>query len=220
MNRQEHWNQVYQTKAPDDVSWFQTHPTLSLKLIAGAGIASDDGIIDVGGGASTLVDGLLDAGFQQVAVLDLSAAALEQSRRRLGPRAAAVAWFEADVTEFRPARTFTLWHDRAVFHFLTAPDDRAKYVQTLKYVLALGGHVIIATFAKDGPPRCSGLEIVRYDAAGIGAELGSEFQLVEQMNETHITPWKSEQKFIYCRFVRESVRSRESAGPAAKNTKS
>ncbi len=220
MNRQEHWNQVYQTKAPDDVSWFQTHPTLSLKLIASTGIAREDGIIDVGGGASTLVEGLLDAGFQQVAVLDLSAAALAQLKRRLGKRAAAVTWFETDVTKFRPAQAFALWHDRAVFHFLTDPEDRAKYVQTLKHVLALGGHVIIATFAKDGPPRCSGLDIVRYDAAGIGAELGSEFHLVEQTNETHVTPWKSEQKFIYCRFLRESVRSRESTGQTTQNTKS
>jgi SAM-dependent methyltransferase len=220
MNRQEHWNRIYQTKAPDDVSWFQTRPTLSLKFIANTGIARNDGVIDVGGGASTLVDGLLDAGFQQIAVLDISAAALEQSKRRLGERAAAVIWFEADMTKFRPAQTFALWHDRAVFHFLTDSEDRAKYVQTLKHVLTPGGHVIIATFAKDGPLRCSGLDIVRHDAAGIGAELGSEFRLVEQASETHITPWNSEQKFIYCRFARESVRQRKSAGSAAKNTKS
>ncbi|HKW29261.1 MAG TPA: class I SAM-dependent methyltransferase [Verrucomicrobiae bacterium] len=220
MNRQAHWNQVYQTKAPDDVSWFQTRPTLSLKLIANTCIARDNGIIDVGGGASPLVDCLLDAGFQQIAVLDLSAAALEQSKRRLGKRAAAVTWFEADVTKFRPAQTFTAWHDRAVFHFLTDPEDRAKYVETLKHVLTPGGHVIIATFAKDGPQRCSGLEIVRYDAAGIGTELGSEFRLAEQVNETHVTPWNSGQKFIYCRFIRESVRSRESAGQTAQNSKS
>jgi SAM-dependent methyltransferase len=220
MNRQEHWNRIYQTKAPDDVSWFQTRPTLSLKFIANTGIARNDGVIDVGGGASTLVDGLLDAGFQQIAVLDISAAALEQSKRRLGERAAAVIWFEADMTKFRPAQTFALWHDRAVFHFLTDSEDRAKYVQTLKHVLTPGGHVIIATFAKDGPLRCSGLDIVRHDAAGIGAELGSEFRLVEQASEMHITPWNSEQKFIYCRFARESVRQRKSAGSAAKNTQS
>jgi ubiquinone/menaquinone biosynthesis C-methylase UbiE len=205
MNRKEHWEQVYQTKAPDDVSWFQTQPTTSLNLIESTGVAKDAGVIDVGGGASVLVDFLLDAGYSQLAVLDISGAALEHARRRLGKRADSVEWFEADVTTFQPARQFGFWHDRAVFHFLTAKADRQKYVQTLKRTLTPGGHVIIATFALDGPPNCSGLEVARYDTTSICAELGSEFQLVEQASETHTTPWQTEQKFGYFRFARKNA---------------
>jgi SAM-dependent methyltransferase len=202
MNRKEHWEQVYQTKAPDDVSWFQTRPALSLQLIGKSGAGKAAGIIDVGGGASVLVDCLLDDGFVRPAVLDISAAALEHAKKRLGQRAAAVDWFAADVTEFRPPRTFGLWHDRAVFHFLTDKGDRSKYVETLKRTLKSDGHVIIASFALDGPPKCSGLDVCRYDAAGICAELGADFQLVDQASETHTTPWQTEQKFAYFRFKR------------------
>ncbi len=202
MSRQEHWNQVYQTHAPTDVSWCQTRPAVSLQLIAATCIAKDQGIIDVGGGASVLVDHLLAAKFTKLAVLDISAAALENTRKRLGMRADLVEWHEADVTTFKPSHPFGLWHDRAVFHFLTDPADKQKYVQTLKQTLTPDGHVIIATFAVDGPLKCSGLEVARYDAPSICAELGGGFQLVEQVNETHITPWNTEQKFSYFRFVR------------------
>ena len=202
MNRKDHWNQVYQTKAPDDVSWFQTRPAMSLKLIEASGIDKEQGIIDVGGGASALVDCLLDAGFAKPAVLDISAAALAHARQRLGARAGDVEWFEADVTVFNAPHQFGLWHDRAVFHFLTDQADRQKYIQTLKRTLTPAGHVIIATFAIDGPLKCSGLEVARYDAAGISAELGGEFRLIEQLNETHVTPWSTEQKFSYFRFDR------------------
>jgi ubiquinone/menaquinone biosynthesis C-methylase UbiE len=205
MNRKEHWEQVYQTKAPDDVSWFQTRPAISLKLIEASGVGKDAGVIDVGGGASVLVDFLLDAGFSKLAVLDISAAALEHARRRLGKRADSEEWLEADVTTFQPARQYGLWHDRAVFHFLTDQADRQKYVQTLKRTLTPGGHVIIATFAIDGPPKCSGLEVARYDAASICAELGTEFHLVEQASEIHTTPWQTEQKFGYFRFARKNA---------------
>jgi len=202
MNRQEHWNRVYQSKAPKEVSWFQIHPALSLKLIAATAIGKKDGIIDVGGGASVLVDCLLDEGFEKVAVLDISAAALGQARGRLGWRGNGVVWLEADVAEFHPPEKFAVWHDRAVFHFLTAAGDRQNYVEALKRALRPDGHVIIATFAVDGPTRCSGLEINRYDAPGIRAALGSEFRLIEQVNETHVTPWSTEQKFSYFRFTR------------------
>lgn len=201
MKRKQHWNQVYQTKALDDVSWFQTRPANSLKLIEATGLGKDEGIIDVGGGASVLVDFLLDTGFSKLAVLDISAAALEHARQRLGRRASLVEWCEADVTAFNPSRRFGLWHDRAVFHFLTDKADREKYVQTLKRTLMPGGHVIIATFALDGPAKCSGLEVARYDAPSIGLELGAEFQLAEQASETHFTPWSTEQKFSYFRFA-------------------
>lgn len=205
MNRKEHWNQVYQTKAPDDVSWFQTRPAISLKLIEATRVGKGQGIIDVGGGASVLVDFLLDAGFTKLAVLDISAAALANARKRLGTRAGEVEWFDADVTVFNPPRRFSLWHDRAVFHFLTDKTDRQKYVQTLKRTLAADGHVIIATFAVDGPPKCSGLDVARYDASGICAELGGEFRLIEQVDETHVTPWNTEQKFSYFRFARNAA---------------
>jgi ubiquinone/menaquinone biosynthesis C-methylase UbiE len=206
MNRQEHWNRVYQTKAPDDVSWFQTQPAISLQLIEATGIGKDEGIIDVGGGASVLVDCLIEAGFTKVAVVDISAAALEHAQQRLAKCASSVEWCEADVTTFHPPRRFGLWHDRAVFHFLTDPEDRKKYVETLRRTLIPSGHVIIATFAIDGPLKCSGLEVARYDAPSICAALGAGFQLVEQVDETHTTPWDTKQKFSYFRFARDAAK--------------
>lgn len=200
MNRQEHWNQVYQTKGTSEVSWFQRRPDLSLSLIAASGVPKDAGIIDVGGGASTLVDFLLDEGYTQLAVLDLSGAALSHSRSRLDARASAVEWFEADVTSFTPPHRFGLWHDRAVFHFLTAANDRRAYVETLRRSLQPGGSVVISTFALDGPPKCSGLDVMRHDEQSICAELGADFRLQEVRRETHITPWESEQRFIYFRL--------------------
>jgi SAM-dependent methyltransferase len=203
MNRKEHWQHVYQTKDPTDVSWFQSQPTLSLRLIGNAGLGKDQSIIDVGGGASVLADCLLGAGFPHVAVLDISADALKHAKQRLGARAGSVEWFEADVTGFIAPHRYDLWHDRAVFHFLTDKADRQKYVQTLKRTITFGGHVIIATFAIDGPPKCSGLDVARYDTPGICAELGVEFDLREQVDETHVTPWNTEQKFSYFRFERK-----------------
>ena len=200
MNRQEHWDQVYRTKGPQEVSWYQHRPDLSLALIAASDIGKDDGIVDVGGGASTLVDCLLEAGYGRLAVLDLSPAALAHARTRLGEPAAGIEWFEADVTTFDPPHRFGLWHDRAVFHFLTEAEDRRKYVATLRRTLQPGGTVILATFATDGPPKCSGLDVVRYDEPSILEELGEEFSLLEVRRETHLTPWESEQRFIYFRF--------------------
>lgn len=200
MNRQEHWNQIYQTKGTDDFSWYQRCPDFSLALIAASGVSKDAGIIDVGGGASTLVDALLDDGYMHLAVLDLSGVALGHSRSRLGARANTVEWFEADVTSFNSPHRFGLWHDRAAFHFLTAADDRRGYVATLRRTLQPGGAVVISTFALDGPSRCSGLDVMRYDERSILAELGGEFRFQEFRRETHITPWKSEQRFNYFRF--------------------
>jgi SAM-dependent methyltransferase len=200
MTRQQHWEAAYQTDGPTDVSWYQPRPALSLELIAATGAARDAGIIDVGGGASTLTDCLLDAGYTSLAVLDLSGVALGQARSRLGQRATAVQWFEADVTSFQPPHRFAVWHDRAVFHFLTEPLDRRGYVSTLRRALQPGGHIIIATFALDGPAKCSGLEVIRYDEASIATELGPSFALRESRRETHTTPWRTEQRFIYFRF--------------------
>jgi SAM-dependent methyltransferase len=205
MNRKEHWKQVYQGKAPDDLSWFQIRPATSLKLIETSDVGKDQGIIDVGGGASVLVDFLLDAAFRNLAVLDISATALEHTRKRLGARTGNVEWFEADVTGFNPPHRFGLWHDRAVFHFLTDKADRQRYVESLKRTLTPDGQVIIATFAIDGPLKCSGLDVSRYDAPSLCAELGDGFQLLERTDETHVTPWSGEQKFSYFRFSRTSA---------------
>lgn len=200
MSRQEHWNQVYRTKATDNVSWYQHRPEVSLSLIAASGIDRNAGIIDVGGGASVLVDCLLDSGYSRLAVLDVSAVALAHSRARLGHRAAVIEWFESDVTAFNPPHRYGLWHDRAVFHFLTLAEDRRNYLASLRNSLQTGGSVIIATFALDGPAKCSGLDVVRYDEQSMLAELGTEFQLLEIRHEVHLTPWQSEQRFIYFRL--------------------
>ena len=205
MHGQEHWNQVYQTKGAEDVSWYQRRPDLSLALIAASGVGKDAGILDVGGGASTLIDFLLNDGYTQLAVLDVSGAALSLARRRLGDRAARVEWFEADMTSFEPPHLFGLWHDRAVFHFLTAAEDRHRYVSTLRRTLQPGGAVVISTFAPDGPPKCSGLDVVRYDYKSMRAELGVDFSLCEVRRETHVTPWGAEQRFMHFRFQRQST---------------
>lgn len=204
MNRKDHWNQVYQTKEAQDLSWFQGRPDLSLQLIERVGLAKDARIIDVGGGISTLIDSLIEAGYSRLAVLDISGAALSQIQSRLAGKAATVEWFESDVTSFAPPHDFDLWHDRAVFHFLTEIADRRGYMATLRRALRSGGTAIIATFAMDGPPKCSGLDVRRYDERSIQAELGNEFQLQEIRRETHVTPWQSEQRFIYFRFQRKA----------------
>jgi SAM-dependent methyltransferase len=203
MERKAHWDHAYETNPPNEVSWFQQEPTLSLRLIAQTGVKKAGGIIDVGGGASVLVDRLLAAGFENIAVLDISGAALKHALTRLGPRAEKVTWFEDDITAFRAPRPFAVWHDRAVFHFLIDPSDRQKYVECLRQCLALDGHVIIATFAADGPPKCSGLAVARYDAPTISAEMGADFRLIEQVDETHVTPWNTPQTFSYFRFTRK-----------------
>ncbi|MHA3771476.1 class I SAM-dependent methyltransferase [Verrucomicrobiota bacterium sgz303538] len=200
MTRKEHWNEVYRTKGPEDVSWYQRRPDLSLSLIAASDVSKDAGVIDVGGGTSTLVEFLIDAGYTRLAVLDISNVALNQSRARLGSRADVVEWFEVDITTFEPPHRFGLWHDRAVFHFLTVPEDRRKYVATLERTIEPEGSAIISTFALEGPTKCSGLDVARYDEQSIQAELGPEFQLQEIRYETHHTPWESEQRFIYFRF--------------------
>lgn len=197
MTRREHWDQAYQAKGPQGVSWFQQRPDVSLALISQAGIHKAAGVIDVGGGASTLVDHLLTAGYTHLVVLDVSPLALAEARARLGARAADVEWIEQDVTTFRPARRLGLWHDRAVFHFLTAPEDRQLYVQSMRRTIEPGGAAIIATFAMDGPSKCSGLDVVRYDEKAMLAELGGEFALQEVRREVHRTPWNSEQRFVY-----------------------
>lgn len=203
MNLRAHWDYLYQAKGAEHVSWYQRRPALALALIAASGIAKDAGVIDVGGGASTLVDFLLDDGYTRLAVLDLSGIAIRCARARLGVRAAEVEWFEADVTSFEPPHRFGLWHDRAVFHFLTESADRQAYLATLRRALQPGGAVVIATFALDGPSKCSGLDVVRYDEQSILAEFGADFRLHEVRRETHVTPQQSEQRFIYFRLEQQ-----------------
>lgn len=202
--KKEHWERVYTSEAPTDLSWFQTVPEMSLRLIAATGIRKDNAIIDIGGGTSLLVDTLLDAGFSNLTVLDISRSALDRAKARLGRRASQVDWLEADVTEFDAPKQFALWHDRATFHFLTEKTVRRKYVDNLRRALDPTGHVIIATFAIDGPLKCSGLEVVRYDATAISAELGNEFELAEVFDEAHVTPSGGQQLFSYFRFVRRA----------------
>jgi trans-aconitate methyltransferase len=201
-SRQARWQNVYTGKAENGVSWFQENPAPSLELIAEIGPASDAAIIDIGGGASRLVDSLVQKGFGAVTVLDLSAAALEAAKLRLGERAMQVRWLVADATAWQPRETYDIWHDRAAFHFLTEAEDRAAYVTRLRAALKPGGHMIIATFAPDGPEKCSGLPVVRYDAARLGQTLGQDFTLVSTRPHAHATPWGAIQSFQFSVFRR------------------
>lgn len=199
MQSKDHWEKVYTTKATDAVSWFQTHAGLSLDLIKATGVSRDAAIIDVGGGASTLVDDLLANGYTDLTVLDLSASALAAARNRMGAKASDVRWIEADITKADlPAKQFDVWHDRAVFHFLTTPEDRTAYVHAVFHSVKPGGHVIVATFAEDGPNQCSGLPVIRYSADELHAEFGESFQLLHHEKEAHHTPSGTVQQFVYC----------------------
>jgi len=199
MQPKEHWEKVYETKPTDAVSWFQEHAEQSLRLIRETGVPLTASIIDVGGGASTLVDDLLDNGYQALTVLDLSGAALAAAQRRVGSRAQSVQWIEANITDARlAAHAYDVWHDRAVFHFLTSPADRHAYVEAVLRAVKPGGHVIVATFAEDGPTQCSGLPVMRYSAGELHAEFGSPFTLLRHEKEEHHTPSGNVQKFVYC----------------------
>lgn len=201
MNRKAYWESLYQSKQDSELSWTQSDPALSIALI---GEACENGrVIDVGGGTSQLSGRLLDRGYS-VAVLDISQAALDRARGRLGARAERVEWIAADVTAQPELGTFDVWHDRAVFHFLTHPSDRRAYVALLERTLLPGGHAIIATFAPDGPERCSGLEVQRYSSQDLAAELGAAFMLLKSLPEKHLTPGGQEQSFQYSVFKRRA----------------
>jgi len=200
---QVHWDSVYSQKREQEVSWFQESPEPSLDLIVRAGATPQSAIIDVGGGASRLVDVLVSRGFSNLSVLDLSEAALATARARLGERAGNVRWIAADVTTWQADAAYDIWHDRAAFHFLTEPEAQRAYVERLKLALRHGGHAIIATFALDGPEKCSGLPVARHSAKTIGALLGAEFTQVDTLRHEHTTPWGSVQKFQFSTFVRK-----------------
>ncbi|MGC4054720.1 MAG: class I SAM-dependent methyltransferase [Paludibaculum sp.] len=202
---QAHWENVYERKGPDQVSWFRPHLEVSLALIERAAEGQRHAsIIDVGGGASTLVDDLLSRGYENLTVLDISQNAIDAARSRLGDRARSVQWLRADVTESPlPAASYDVWHDRAVFHFFTQPEARIRYVRTVAAAVKPGGHVIVSTFGPAGPLKCSGLDVVRYDAEGLHDEFGARFHLVDSLEEIHDTPFGSQQQFLYCYCVLE-----------------
>jgi SAM-dependent methyltransferase len=201
-SRQAHWENVYTKKGENEVSWFQENPAQSLDLIAEVGATVDTAIIDIGGGASRVVDCLVERGFRAVTVLDLSEAALKMAQARLRERAAKVSWLVADATTWQPQHKYDIWHDRAAFHFLTEEPDRAAYVARMKQALKVGGHAIIATFALDGPEKCSGLPVMRYDATGLGNALGQGFILIDARSYAHVTPWGATQSFQFSVFRR------------------
>jgi len=204
MSRHEHWEKVYRARPPNELSWYSPHLADSTRLIRDAA-SSEASIIDVGGGASTLVDDLLRGGFSRLTVLDISESAISHTRTRLADDARRVTWIQADITSADlPPDAFDVWHDRAVFHFLTAEPDRRAYVQALRRSLRSGGHVVISTFSLSGPEKCSGLDVVRYDVPALERELGSDFALSVAEEPVHVTPGGKAQHFLLCRFARRA----------------
>lgn len=197
-NRKEHWENVYNTKTPEQVSWTQAKPKTSLDFIQRSGISKSDAIIDVGGGDSNLVDFLLADGYTNITVLDISEKAIERAKLRLGDLAKDVKWVVSDITEFTPEEKYALWHDRAAFHFLTKDEDKSKYIETCKSFV--NTQVVIGTFSQEGPLKCSGIEIQRYTVASLSGILKPAFSLVSCLIEDHITPFDTEQNFIFCNF--------------------
>jgi SAM-dependent methyltransferase len=199
MDVQNHWEQIYGTKAPDAVSWYRPHLEASLQLIEQAAPGHSASIIDVGGGESTLVDDLLARGYQNITVLDISQTAIDGTRKRLGTASQQVHWLVADITntQLEPC-AYDVWHDRAVFHFLTATDARIAYVRQVAHAVTPGGHVIVSTFGPEGPTKCSGLDVVRYDADSLHQEFGISFRLLDSFKELHRTPFGTIQQFLYC----------------------
>ena len=199
MDVKKHWDKVYATKAPESVSWYRAQLETSLALIERAAVARSASIIDIGGGESTLVDDLLLRGYKTLNVLDVSPTAIEVTKKRLGTAAKQVRWLVGDIVEIElEPHAYDLWHDRAVFHFLTTPERRLAYVRQVTRAVRPGGHVIISTFGPEGPTKCSGLDVMRYDAQSLHGEFGGHFRLVESSKELHETPFGTTQQFLYC----------------------
>lgn len=204
MDRKQHWDQIYTTKTADTVSWFQEHAEQSVRLIQKTGLSKDAAIIDVGGGASKLVDDLVAEGYSDLTVLDLSSSALAVAKQRLGKSAEVVHWVEGDITRVElPLHRFDIWHDRAVFHFLTEAADRQAYVEQVWRTVGPGGHIIIATFGLNGPEACSGLPVMRYQPESLHAEFGDKFILIGNEQEAHCTPSGEVQSFVYCYCLKD-----------------
>jgi trans-aconitate methyltransferase len=206
-HRQDHWQRTYEAKAEQEVSWYQDSPEPSLALVTAAASSLAAPIIDIGGGSSHLVDHLLQRGYRKIAVLDLSSAALAKAKARLGAQAARVDWIVADIATWNPAERYEVWHDRATFHFMVTEADRAAYLARLRQALVPGGCAIIATFAPDGPEKCSGLPVTRYDPESLAATLGRDFTLVRSERHLHRTPWDAVQSFQFSVFRRQSETS-------------
>ena len=199
MDVKTHWEKVYETKDPDAVSWYRPHLETSLALIERTGVGHSSAIIDVGGGESTLADDLLARGYQTITVLDISETAIDVCKNRMGAAAGRIHWLVADVTRTELNNsTYDVWHDRAVFHFLTEPEQRAAYVRSVARSVKRDGHVIVSTFGPEGPMKCSGLDVVRYNADSLHDQFGSRFRLVESSKELHRTPFGTTQQFLYC----------------------
>lgn len=195
----EHWESVYESKSSEAVSWYRPHLERSLLFVIDAKLDPGEPIIDVGGGSSTLADDLLELGFSDLWVLDISRTAIERAKQRLGEAASKVTWLVGDVTALElPASHFAFWHDRAVFHFLTEPQARARYVDNVHRSLKVGGHIVVATFGESGPVQCSGLDVVRYRPEALHGQFGASFTKVSSRTENHVTPWGTEQEFVYC----------------------
>jgi ubiquinone/menaquinone biosynthesis C-methylase UbiE len=194
-----HWEHIYKSRGIREVSWFQEHAAQSIELIKKTGVSLRAKIIDVGGGASTLVDDLIDKGYSEITVLDVSGTALRRSQDRLGQRASLVTWLELDITRAElDSNFYDVWHDRAVFHLLTSETDRAHYVRAVRRSVKTGGHIIVASFGLNGPEKCSGLNVVRYSAESMHREFGNDFELVDTTTEVHHTPFGTDQQFVYC----------------------
>ena len=201
-NRKDHWERVYQKNAPSEVGWYQAYPETSIKLINNAGVDHDSRIIDVGGGTSTLSEHLLHLGYKELTVLDISSNSIKKAKLQLGEKFRQISWVEGDITRYGFKEHYDVWHDRAVFHFLTTIEDRKGYVNSLNQALKLNGHLIIATFSLEAPLKCSGLSVVRYSPETLQNELGDNFNLVETLVEDHETPSGVKQNFIFCRFIK------------------
>jgi ubiquinone/menaquinone biosynthesis C-methylase UbiE len=201
LDSKKHWETVYETKNPDQVSWTQETPETSLEFIHSFGLKKTAKIIDIGGGDSTLVDCLLDAGFENISVLDISAKALEKAKNRLGEKANKVQWIASDITDFKPNTTFDVWHDRATFHFLTSPDQIKKYMSIARK--SVNGFLTIGTFSQNGPKKCSGLQIKQYNEGQLTSELKNGFNKIKCVTEDHLTPFGTTQNFLFCSFKRE-----------------
>jgi len=201
MRGEEHWDSIYGRKAPDQVSWYRPHLERSLEFIERAHLSPDAAILDVGGGASTLVDDLLERGYSDVTVLDISAAAIANAQARLGAKSPRVTWVVGDIASVvLSTGRYDFWHDRAVFHFLISAVARRRYIATVRAAVKPDGHVLVATFGPEGPTQCSGLDVVRYSADALRAEFGASFRKIASAREVHTTPWGAEQEFMYCYF--------------------
>lgn len=205
LENKQHWETVYETKNPDEVSWTQEIPTTSLNFIHSFNLPKSAKIIDIGGGDSKLVDHLLNQGFENITVLDISAKALQKAQKRLGEKATKVNWVVSDVTEFEPKTTFDLWHDRATFHFLTTSAQIEKYMKTARN--SVNGFLTIGTFSENGPTKCSGLEIKQYNEENLTAELNKGFDKIRCVTEDHTTPFDTTQNFLFCSFKRQNNNS-------------